>query len=79
MSKLSRRADKDLAELSDSLANKAKRIVAQLAENPESGQNLVGPLAGKCSARLGRTHRIIYVAEPEFVVLAIVQRRDGYR
>jgi len=76
---LSRRAEKDLAELPDALRNKAQAIIDKLDSEPTLGKKLLGPLAGKRSAKLGRTHRIVYVTDPIVLVLAITQRKDAYR
>lgn len=79
MATLSRRAEKDLAELPDALRNKAQAIIDKLDSEPTLGKKLLGPLAGKRSAKLGRTHRIVYVTDPIVLVLAITQRKDAYR
>jgi len=79
LARLSRRAEKDLGDLSDALREKAQTIIDRLDVEPAMGKKLLGTLAGKRSARLGRTHRIIYVTEPEVFVLAITQRKDAYR
>ena len=60
MAKLARRAKKDLDALPDALAVKAKEIIRRLDQEPHLGKKLHGPLQGKRSARLGRSHRIIY-------------------
>lgn len=40
----------------------------------------MGPLQGKRSARLGRSHRIIYTESDDgIVVLTVVARKDAYR
>jgi mRNA-degrading endonuclease RelE of RelBE toxin-antitoxin system len=79
LARLSRRAEKDLGDLPDALREKAQTIIDRLDVEPAMGKKLLGTLAGKRSARLGRTHRIIYVTEPEVFVLAITQRKDAYR
>ncbi len=79
MAELTRRAAKDLEELPESLQAKARNIIARLDARPGLGKKLLGPLAGKRSVRLGRTHRIIYVTEPTTKVLTISLRRDAYR
>lgn len=79
LANLSRRAEKDLAELPDALREKARNIIDRLDTEPALGKKLLGALAGKRSARLGRTHRIIYVTEPTIMVLTISMRRDAYR
>jgi mRNA-degrading endonuclease RelE of RelBE toxin-antitoxin system len=79
MAVLTKRAERDLEELPDSLKVKAKNLIARLDTEPALGKKLLGPLAGKRSARLGRTHRIIYVTEPTVTVITISLRRDAYR
>lgn len=80
MAKLTRRALKDLDNLPESLANKAKEIIRRLDSEPALGKKLVGQLNGKRSARLGRSHRIIYAAqEGVVIVLTVSDRKDAYR
>jgi len=79
VARLTKSAEKSLSELPKALQDKARNIIGRLDSEPALGKKLVGALAGKRSARLGRTHRIIYVTEPEIVVLAIPPRRDAYR
>jgi mRNA-degrading endonuclease RelE of RelBE toxin-antitoxin system len=79
MAELTKRARRDLEELPEPLQVKARNIIARLDAEPGLGKKLFGPLAGKRSARLGRTHRIIYVTEPTIRVLTIGLRRDAYR
>ena len=58
----------------------AKEILKRLDNEPAMGKKLLGPLQSKRSARLGRSHRIIYTAEAgDVVVLTIVARKDAYR
>lgn len=80
MTTISRRAQKDLDQLTDSLRDKAMAIIARLDAEPALGKKLLGALAGKRSVWLGRTHRIIYdlqTGQPR--VLAVPMRRDAYR
>ncbi len=80
MAELARCAKKDLDALPATLAAKAKEIIRRLDNEPHLGRKLVGPLQGKRSARLGRSHRIIYTAsDGKIIVLAISHRRDAYR
>ena len=79
MAKLARRAKKDLDALPAALAARAREIIGRLDHEPHSGKKLAGPLQGKCSARLGRSHRIIYTAsDGQVIVLTISHRRDAY-
>ncbi len=79
MPKISNRAKNDLAQLPDALREKAETLISRLDAEPTLGKKLLGKLAGKRSIRLGRTHRIIYVTEPDAFVLAVTPRRDAYR
>ena len=80
MPRLARRARKDLDRLPSALATKAYEIVRHLDDEPAPGKKLLGPLKGKRSTRLGRSHRIIYtITEDGIVVLTIVARKDVYR
>ena len=78
MAELSHRAEKDLASLPQTLQDKATALIARLDAEPALGKKLLGPLAGKRSIWLGRSHRIIYTTDPIFVI-AIPPRRDAYR
>lgn len=80
MVELSRRAKKDLDQLPVPLRLKADAVIAELDRNPALGKKLLGKLEGKRSARLSRTHRIIYrVAESGPQVITVLARRDAYR
>lgn len=80
MAELARRAKKDLDNLPPTLATKAREIIRRRDAEPHLGRKLVGPLQGKRSARLGRSHRIIYTAsDGKIIVLTISHRRDAYR
>ena len=76
---LTRRAQKDLDQLTEALQAKARALIDRLETEPALGKKLLGPLAGKRSIWLGRTHRIIYTDKPQVTVLAIPMRRDAYR
>lgn len=78
MAELSRRAEKDLASLPEALQEKAQALIARLDAEPALGKKLLGPLAGKRSIWLGRSHRIIYRTDSVFII-AIPPRRDAYR
>jgi len=75
---LSKRAERDLASLPEALQEKARALIARLENEPSLGKKLLGPLAGKRSLWLGRSHRIIYTTDPIFII-AIPPRRDAYR
>jgi mRNA-degrading endonuclease RelE of RelBE toxin-antitoxin system len=77
--RLTKRAAKDLEDLGR-LSDKARTLIRRLDEEPALGKKLVGGLKGKRSARLGRSHRVIYEAtDSGVVVLAIRPRKDAYR
>jgi mRNA-degrading endonuclease RelE of RelBE toxin-antitoxin system len=78
---LSHRAEKDLASLPDALRVKAEAIIARLDAEPGIGKKLLGGLKGIRSARLGRSHRILYEFgnEGKAYILTVSQRRDVYR
>ena len=79
MPQLTRRARKDLDGLPPALSTRARELVRRL-DDPHLGKKLMGPLQGRRSARLGRSHRIIYTeTEDGIVVLTIVARKDAYR
>lgn len=80
MPRLSKRAEKDLAALPAALAERATQLIARLDAEPALGRKLLGQLQGLRSARLGRTHRILYrvgPGGPEVVTISL--RRDAYR
>ena len=80
MPKLTKRAQKDLDALPQALVNKAREIILRLDKEPALGKKLIGPLEGKRSARLGRSHRMIYqLVDGEVVLLTIAARKDAYR
>lgn len=75
----SKRAERDLDELPEALRVKARALMEQLDSQPHLGKKLLGALSGKRSLRLGRTHRIIYSAEPAVFIIAVTPRKDAYR
>ena len=80
MPKLTKRAQKDLDALPQALASKAREIILRLDQEPALGKKLMGLLEGKRSARLGRSHRMIYqLVDGEAVLLTITARKDAYR
>ena len=80
MPRLTRRARKDLDGLPPALSNRARELIRRLDDEPHLGKKLMGPLQGKRSVRLGRSHRIIYKeSEGGTVVLTVAARMDAYR
>jgi len=61
------------------LREKAEAIMNRLDQEPALGKKLAGALKGLRSARLGRSHRIIYTVRDEVVVLTVSRRKDAYR
>lgn len=75
-----RRAQKDLAALPVPLRRRAESLSERLDREPGLGKKLLGKLAGRRSARLGRTHRILYeVSDTGVIVLTVGPRKDVYR
>ncbi len=80
MPRLTNRARKDFDKLPPALSGRAREIISRLDNQPHLGKKLLGPLQGKRSIRLGRSHRIIYtLVDGEVIVLTITPRRDAYR
>jgi mRNA-degrading endonuclease RelE of RelBE toxin-antitoxin system len=79
MPQLTNRAEKDLAALPGPMKDRALELIARLDTEPALGKKLLGKLQGLRSARLGRSHRIIYeVRQNAIVVLTIAARKDAY-
>ena len=80
MPQLTRRARKDLDGLPPARSNRAQELIRRLDDEPHLPKRLMGSLQGKHSARLGRSHRIIYTeSEDGIVVLTFAVRKDAYR
>jgi mRNA-degrading endonuclease RelE of RelBE toxin-antitoxin system len=79
MPRLTKRAQRDLEALPPPLRAKAEAIIARLDQEPALGKKLIGDLNGLRSARLGRSHRIIYAIRDEVAVITVVPRKDAYR
>lgn len=79
--KWSKRSLKDLDALPESMQERARSLIARLDSEHGLGKKLVGSLKGIRSARLGRSHRILYEISDDGTahVLTISQRRDAYR
>lgn len=78
---LTRRAQKDIAQLSDPLKLRIATALDKIAENPFLGKALKGELGGLHSYRVGR-HRIIYqihAREILVIILKISHRREVYQ
>ncbi len=80
MPELSRSAAKSLRELPEQQRRRAMEIIRRLDGIPAVGKKLQGNLRGFRSARLGRSHRIIYRVSSDVIrVTAITPRKDAYR
>jgi len=77
---LTDRARRDLEGLPEPLRSHARALCTRLDAEPSLGKKLQGRLQGIRSARLGRSHRILYRLDASGItVLAIRPRRDAYR
>ncbi len=75
-----RRAEKEIDELPEPLRTRARTLARSLDQQPGLGGKLKGKLTGIRSARLGRSHRLLYTVEDgRVVVLTVGPRRDVYR
>ena len=80
MSTLSSRAKKDLDGLPEALRERAEELIGRLDSEPALGKKLLGKLQSLRSARLGRTHRIIYRLDDDGPkIVTISARKDSYR
>jgi mRNA-degrading endonuclease RelE of RelBE toxin-antitoxin system len=80
MPEFSKRALRDLDGLPGPLRARAEGIINRLDSEPALGKKLLGALAGLRSARLGRSHRILYRVSAQGVfVVTVSPRRDAYR
>jgi hypothetical protein len=77
---LTDRARCDLEALAEPLRSHARALCTCLDAEPSLGKELQGRLQGIRSARLGRSHRILFRLDTSgMTVLAIRPRRDAYR
>ncbi|MCC6434421.1 MAG: type II toxin-antitoxin system RelE/ParE family toxin [Acidimicrobiales bacterium] len=78
--RLSKRAEADLEALPAPVRRKADEVIASLDAGELVGKKLVAQLQGLRSARVGRTHRLIYkLTDAGPFVVAVPPRRDAYR
>ena len=77
----SRRATKDLDGLPEPMRGRALDLASRLDTEHGLGKKLLGPLKGIRSARLGRSHRVLYEITDAGTahILTISLRRDAYR
>lgn len=79
MPRWTRRAEKDLAELPPRLRETAQKLCERLDTDITLGTKLQGKLAVYRSARLGRSHRVVYKVGNGVTIMTIRARRDTYR
>lgn len=80
MPKLSKRTTQDLETLPEPLRLRAEAIIARLDAEPALGKKLQGALRDLRSARLGRSHRILYrVLDDGVFVVTVSPRKDAYK
>lgn len=81
MAEISRSALKALQALPEQLRHRAIELIERLDSEPALGKKLRGKLAGSRSARLGRSHRIIYYTAKSGAVrvTGVCPRKDAYR
>lgn len=74
-------AVRNLDKISNSEKNKIFKEIEALKENPDLGKQLVGPLKGLRSLRIGN-YRVIYKKDLQIItiiILAIGHRKNIYR
>ncbi|WP_420444143.1 type II toxin-antitoxin system RelE family toxin [Candidatus Poriferisodalis sp.] len=80
MPELSRSAAKSLRGLPELQRKRAIEITSRLDQDPALGRKLQGQLRVFRSARMGRSHRVIYRVSSGIIrVTAISPRKDAYR
>ena len=77
--RFSKKAQKDIAELTEQQKSKLKQILEQvIAVNPHSGKALKGKLKGLNSYRLNRKDRILYEIYEQDKTVLIIRNRSHY-
>jgi Txe/YoeB family toxin of Txe-Axe toxin-antitoxin module len=77
--RFSRKAQKDIAELTEPQKRKLKQILTQvIAISPYSGKTLKGKLKGLHSYRLNRKDRILYEIYQTDKIVLIIRARTHY-
>ena len=77
--RFSKKAKKDIAELTDQQKHKLKQILEQIISvNPYRGKALKGKLKGLRSYRLNRQDRILYEIYETDTIVLIIRARTHY-
>lgn len=77
--RFTKKAQKDIAELTEQQKTKLKQILEQvIAVNPHSGKALKGKLEGLNSYRLNRKDRILYEIYEKDKTVLIIRARTHY-
>jgi addiction module RelE/StbE family toxin len=80
MPRWTRKAEKDLEDVPESLRRKINSVVERLDSEPLMGKKLKGKLSDRRSVPVARSYRILYsIDERGPIVLAITLRKDAYR
>jgi mRNA-degrading endonuclease RelE of RelBE toxin-antitoxin system len=77
----SKRAGKDLEALPLAMQDRARSVIDKLDAERHLGKKLLGPLRGVRSARVGRSHRVLFEINLDGTahILTITPRKDAYR
>lgn len=77
--RFSKKAQKDIAELTEKQKTKLKQILEQvIAVNPHRGKALKGKLKGLNSYRLNRQDRVLYEIYEQDKTVLIIRARTHY-
>jgi Txe/YoeB family toxin of toxin-antitoxin system len=77
--RFSKKAQKDIAELTEKQKTKLKQILEQvIAVNPHRGKALKGKLKGLNSYRLNRQDRVLYEIYEKDKTVLIIRARTHY-
>jgi mRNA-degrading endonuclease RelE of RelBE toxin-antitoxin system len=77
----SKRAGRDLEALPLVMQGRAQSVINRLDTEHHLGKRLVGPFKGVRSARIGRSHRVLFEINLDGTahILTITPRKDAYR
>jgi toxin YoeB len=74
----SKKAQKDIEQLTSQQKDKLKTILQELSLNPYLGKSLKGDLKGLYSYRLNLKDRIVYEIIPDDQTILIIRARSHY-